>query len=349
MVCAFGIIGNLLNLIVLTRKRFTKSMETMERTAQLCLTALAGSDLIICSMTFPGAVLPQKWLYEERSFGLYFSVYSGGLINAFVLFSTWLTVVMTIERYIVVCHPLHARSIVGIKRTVRAVVIVLVLSIGVNLPRFWMTEIIDVKCDKFSEAPSNTNQTCYITKPSSLEKNVKFIYAYRGVYFVLGFCIPLITLIFCNCNLIRALTRSSQLQRRHSAQVSYRTNRSKDRLTVTLIAIITLFCVLVSPSEIRGFISSMADIRKDYSRYQSIITAGYVTNFALMINFSMNFVLYCAVNYTFRKTMKSMLFSCIYGTEKSNGTRHQNGSVRDRSTNYDHLTMSVSTPIVDDC
>ncbi|GFN75187.1 FMRFamide receptor [Plakobranchus ocellatus] len=76
-------------------------------------------------------------------------------------------------------------------------------------------------------------------------------------------------------------------------------------VTATLVAVVILFLVLVSPSELLKFSISYTGA----SACQERIVL-YVTNFMQVLNFSLNFVLYCAVNKTFRHTLHGLVCCC---------------------------------------
>jgi cholecystokinin A receptor len=59
-ICSFGIVGNLLNLLVLTRKRLQCSMDRMEKSAHVGLVSLAVSDLMFCLFYLLTLVVPTK-------------------------------------------------------------------------------------------------------------------------------------------------------------------------------------------------------------------------------------------------------------------------------------------------
>ena len=65
-VCAFGIVGNLLNLTILTRRKLQKSFRTLEQAANLCLISLAVSDLMFCIFAFPSMFLPKNDIYATK-------------------------------------------------------------------------------------------------------------------------------------------------------------------------------------------------------------------------------------------------------------------------------------------
>ena len=119
IVCFLGIIGNLLNILVLTRRKMQTSLEgTMEKAAYLGLIALTFSDLLYCLCAFPDAFIgPLQTVYPVKTFGLYVSIYGPCLQNLCSKISTWLTVIMAGGRYAAICHPLHARRFVHLKGT----------------------------------------------------------------------------------------------------------------------------------------------------------------------------------------------------------------------------------------
>ena len=53
VVCIFGLTGNFLNLVVLSRKSLTYSMERMEKSAHYGMMGLAVSDMLVCAAILP--------------------------------------------------------------------------------------------------------------------------------------------------------------------------------------------------------------------------------------------------------------------------------------------------------
>jgi len=124
-VCLLGIVGNLLNLLVLTRKSLTYTMERMEKSAHCGLIGLAVSDMLVCVAVLPRSVYgPDSFGDGQFSFRFLYMVYGEAVISTFVLSSTWLTVTMATGRYLAVCHPLHARQFIGKRFAVWSLLIV---------------------------------------------------------------------------------------------------------------------------------------------------------------------------------------------------------------------------------
>jgi len=55
-VCVFGIVGNILNFIILSQKSVTYLMERMEKSAHYGLIALAVSDFFVCLTALPSVI-----------------------------------------------------------------------------------------------------------------------------------------------------------------------------------------------------------------------------------------------------------------------------------------------------
>jgi len=128
-VCVFGIGGNLVNFFVLSQKSLTYLMERMEKSAHYGLIALAVSDLFVCVAALPTVFYGTGrgnggFAHATFDFRLVHKLYGNGVINTFMLSSTWLTVTMALSRYIAICHPLRARQIIGKTFTITSLVAV---------------------------------------------------------------------------------------------------------------------------------------------------------------------------------------------------------------------------------
>lgn len=334
-ICAFGILGNVLNLVVLTRKQLQKSMDRMEKSAHLGLVALAVTDMIFCVVTLPVPFVPNKFLYTDLDSQplVYLEMYNQCLVNIFLLCSTWLTVFMATARYLAICHPLHARSIINLHGTRIGIALILVGSVLLNLPQFWQYALVPKQCAEYC--------TCYSKTGGALVKRPRLDYAYKVVWAVLGTFIPVAVLAFCNCCLIRALRQSLRMQRRYRANAPPRD--SGHHITPTLITIVVLFIVLVVPSEILKFIKLVmlapgASSAANFHMYQA---ATVVTNFMQACNFAVNFVLYCVINVHFRQTIQYVL--CCRWTRWRGGPESRIGS-RMRPGYYTKANQSTTNP-----
>jgi len=92
IVALFGILGNTLNLVVLTRKSLRYTMDHLEKSAHSSLIALAVSDALICVVyTVKSAMHGRLTMFYSRHrslFPLYFDMYHEGLFNVFLWICT---------------------------------------------------------------------------------------------------------------------------------------------------------------------------------------------------------------------------------------------------------------------
>ena len=349
IVALFGILGNALNLIVLTRKSLRYTMDHLEKSAHSSLIALAVSDALICVVyVVKSALRGRLVLYysgDRSLFPLYFDMYHEGLFNVLLISSTWLTVVMAVGRYVAVCKPLHARGFISVRGTRIAIVSVFIGSIVFNMPRFWHYVTMSMSCTdmippslRLPTADPCPSCRYYMKDTGPLYLNATFVTFYGVACSVVAILLPLPVLTVCNVCLVRALRRSRLLQQQYRAMnircrsVRWLTNEpssratedrcsparrqhtavqssSHHRITPTVIGLIILFMLLVGPSEILGLLRQyiIADHSYDHDAYQSAIV---VTNFLLLVNFAVNFVLYCVVNVQFRRTCSALLAFC---------------------------------------
>lgn|SRR6218665_685377 len=136
-IALLGVLGNLVSLVVLCymRKGKLRAVATM-------LQALAVSDTLVLvagfwlrTMRYLGG---QTFVYYHTiTFPVFFStIYVLRLVN------TWLTVLLTFDRYVAVCHPLHAQSLCTTKRTYIQIVSVVVASFAFSVPRYFESKIV---------------------------------------------------------------------------------------------------------------------------------------------------------------------------------------------------------------
>ena len=292
-VCLFGIVGNILNLTILTRRKLRRSLRTVEQAANLCLIALALSDFMFCLFAFPTTFLPSEH-YTEKGFILYYGMYSPAIINVFILTSTWLTVTMATERYFAICHPLNQTLLMTLKRTKLIIVIVYILSVLFNVPVLWRNQVV--------QRVINNSTVVYTLEIIPLGQDKIADTTYRLVWAILGNFLPLILLVGFNICICRKIHQSYQYRKKFHFDPSS-SQDTNVTLTTTLIVIVVMFLILVAPSEIVLHIASM--LHSD--NYRSIEA---IMNFMQSVNFSVNFILYCIISSYFRKTLRHIV--CCY-------------------------------------
>ncbi len=214
----------------------------------------------------------------------------------------WIVVLVSADRYLAICKPLQAPRYSTMSRMRKAAFLAYVLSILYNLPRFWefkTTHTFD---------PS-TNKTVVISVGSLWYNKLYYIIYKTCCYFLFRFFLPLLSLVFFNVCLIRAVKKSykqrSEFQEDQTNQHSKRLNKETNKYTMMLVSIVVVFVVCVTPDNLLrmywGITSFFPDSRH-FSVYQ-VMKLSAVTNFLLAINSCSNFVIYCFMGNRFRKIL----------------------------------------------
>ena len=305
-VCCFGVIGNILNIAILSRKSLQMRMEKLEQCAHSHLIALAFSDLMYCVTVLPRAYMPNFVQSSYISPWLLYEVYNGAVINTFLLSSSWLTVAMAVSRYFAICYPVKARQRLGIKTTRMGIACIFIISVTFNVPRYFTKVIHCMECQE--------GGYLYFAFCGPLCLNPVSEHIYLWIYFLVGIVIPLIVVSYCNIFFIRALRSSKNLQRQHSNHRYHSSSSSTSSnpsitLTLTLSIIVVLYILMVTPAEITQFFKPL--VRKQFREKTDVLVyyslAAAICNNLQVLNFAVNFLLYCLINVHFRRVVTNVL------------------------------------------
>lgn len=188
---ALGILGNVISMIILSRPQMKSSINYL-------LIGLARCDtvLIVTSVLLFG--LPVIYPSTGRLFAYYFHVYPlvapvvypVAMISQTV--SVYLTLTVTLERFVAVCHPLQARSLCTYGRARAYVVVTVAFAVLYNITRFW--EVTVKKC-----MHTGYGQYVYQVYPSELRDDKRYISIYiHWMYLVIMYFIPFGSLAVLN-------------------------------------------------------------------------------------------------------------------------------------------------------
>lgn len=293
LVCVCGVIGNILNIIVLTRKRMKKSLESQENIFSTGLLLLALSDMLFCISAFPRCLVAENQaLFKPGAFGAYYQIVCTGLLTTFSLVSTWLIVIMAVFRYIAICHPLHVRHMLIPHRTYTILVCVLLCAVVGNLPSYWQ-----LKQDSLTLG----EKTFWLIDIGPLNHRTKVGVAFLWTRTVLGVVVPFVALIVFNMCLARSVRDSIKM--RQSCSTASSSNGK--RISITLIGIIIMFLFLIFPSELMDFSTHL--LRIDIPNPEVFLFCRALANLLQVSNFAFNFFLYCVINTFFRRTVIELM------------------------------------------
>ncbi|XP_010577027.1 PREDICTED: probable G-protein coupled receptor 142 [Haliaeetus leucocephalus] len=186
--------------------------------------------------------------------------------------SIWVTVLLTMDRYVALCHPLRYRTVSYPQRTRKIIAAVFGVALATGIPFYWW---LDVWRDA--------------DPPTALDTVLKWVHCVT-IYFL-----PCSIFLATNSIIICKLKR-----RRRSGGGQPRLSKT----TALLLAVTTVFIVLWAPRTIVMICHLyVASVKRDWRMHLALDIA----NMVAMLNTTLNFFLYCFVSQTFRRTVGEVL------------------------------------------
>lgn len=298
-VCVFGIISNLMNIVVLTRR-------SMITPTNCLLTALAISDLLTMvvylpyvmyfhCVTLPAGTYPHPWGWiVYLLFNSYFTITAHTV-------SMWLTVALAMFRYIAVCHHVHAITMCSLSRARLTI-----LSIVVSTPLFCIPNYVLYRPVILDTGSYWFEENAFV---SSFHRT--FNYWLFGVVLKVIPCILLVVLSALLLNAMKtANTRRRSLvgHRSSGGGVSgsdagtERDSREYNRTTCMLVAVVLFFVATEFPQGLLALLSGIDQRVFDHV----YVPLGDIWDVVAIINSAVNFILYCTMSRQFRTTFREV-------------------------------------------
>lgn len=199
VVGVLGILGNIISMVILSRPQMRSSINYL-------LIGLARIDtvLIVTSILLFG--LPGIHPYTGMLFTYFYNVYPRIMPFVYPLAtivqtaSVYLTLTVSLERFVAVCHPFRARSLCTYGRARMYVIGIVLFSALYNMPRFWEGTVR-------GEFHEELNMTIYCARPTELRENPLYISIYvQWCYLVFLYLIPFTSLAVLNAAIYRQVS-----------------------------------------------------------------------------------------------------------------------------------------------
>uniref|UniRef100_T1IKP2 G-protein coupled receptors family 1 profile domain-containing protein n=1 Tax=Strigamia maritima TaxID=126957 RepID=T1IKP2_STRMM len=296
-VCIFGIIANILNIIVLTRKNMTSSINTL-------LTGLALADMLVMIDYLPYAV--NHYILIEHTSKLDYFTYSRMILilvcdHVLVVghtVSIAFTLTLAVWRYIAVNHPLKASQWCNPYRTRLAIVFCYFLPLVVCVPIYI----------SFSVQPRE-GATFYEVGLTQLALRDELLLA-RLMFWLISVVIklvPCVVLCFLSLFLVRGLRRAGEMKSKLVMQRSLNEENEKrvmDKTTRMLLGVLVLFIVTEFPV---GILALMTAVLGDEFYGTCYLYLREVRTILLLVNSGLNFLVYLTMSQRFRETFMGVL------------------------------------------
>ncbi|XP_052819862.1 G-protein coupled receptor dmsr-1-like [Mya arenaria] len=323
IVCVFGVLANVLNIIVLTRKNMISS-------TNIILTGLAVSDGLTMAFYFPFALQmyvihgisasPDRDTEANAKYTLTYAIASVILHSI----SIWLTVTLAVFRYVFIRFPRIGAQYCNIQRAKTAVISVAIVVTIVCIPNSISYEF---KSQSIEPPANSSNMTSHpslwwIDVRNSTHSDVVLQKFNFWVQAVLVKLLPCFLLTIFSVLLVRTMQNAENRRKKMmtknsvadgetqpiggSTSSSKRSRRSQ-RTTRMLLTVVILFLVTETP---QGIMNLLSGLIQDF--FHHIYTPlGDLLDILALINNGINFVLYCTMSKQFRDTFISIFCQCF--------------------------------------
>ncbi|XP_013400421.1 FMRFamide receptor [Lingula anatina] len=293
IVCAVGIVGNILILFILPRRCM--------RSSNTCyLIGIAAADLVLLVVQVPHLIGGIASVKEDRgfiTFNSYYQLARYGISNMCITCTGWLTIAVAVERFIVIKRPLNVGQICTVPRARWITAGIFLVSSALYITNF------------FEFTPNSAAPNGPLMLMTTLGKDDTYNqYIFYMDTLVAAF-IPFILLFIFNALLIYHLMRHRHVRRSLSWQYKVQmAKRKKDKdtqhVTLVVIAIIAMF--LLSRS-LAIYLNILCLV---YGRTYAFDTGPqhhlnmglkYISNLLVNTNASVNFMLYSIISSKFQR------------------------------------------------
>ncbi|XP_062599035.1 FMRFamide receptor-like [Saccostrea cucullata] len=282
-ICIPGLLGNVLTLVVLSQTNMLSSTNAF-------LSALAVSDMVsLINDIIYFSVMVLSKSSPEVAYHIYVHVYPFAhfVFNIANSVSSWLTVSVAIERFLLVCFPAKSRTMCTRSRAIAGTVVINAVMLSVSLPYAFRYKAVPV-------FDNTRNVTMLELNLTNLWKDEQFSVYYSWCINFLRCNIPLVILIILNACIIKALLK---LRAKNRSRYIHR-----QRVTFMLIIIIMKFLLCTTPDAILSTFYGYGYTEDNY-RVRGIRE---FTDMLLALNAGTNFVVYCVLSVTFRMNCRKL-------------------------------------------
>lgn len=316
-----GILGNLINIAVLTQKSMRHS------STNIYLSVLALFDILYLLFAFTMSLKHYDSIVNTNAYIRYNKPIGKPLVDTFSNTTVWLTLTFTIERYIGVCHPMKGKKWCTAKRAQIVTLIVCIASAVITFPEFFEYHVVREVIGDFANGTTETSllvvtrssRTALFPERTSFGKLPSYQWGYVHMNQALFTFLPLVVLIVFNVLLVRAVVDAAHRRKFLTGLVVLRNtkqekqNKEQQKITIMLISVVIVFLICQMPQAIMNlFITYLKVAQTSDARTMLVITIlNNVFNLLVLLNSALNFILYSCFSTKYRQTCKTLFCECL--------------------------------------
>lgn len=285
---AGGLLGNALAMVVLSRPQMRSSINCLLVGLAACDTALILTSVLLFGLS---AVYPYTghWRYYYFHVCPHITPFAYPLASIAQTMSVYLTLIVTVERWVAVCHPFRAKALCTSSRARWYVLGTALFALLYNVPKFFEATVYRV------EAEDGTD-TIYCVKASSFRTDTYVVVYIHWMYLIVMYFVPFSALAVLNACIVRQVRRA-QAER---ARLSRGQRRELSLATMLLVVVLVFFLCNLLPLVTNAFEVFMGD------EFENLDPLVKTTNLLVTINSSVNFVIYVIFGEKFKRVFLKM-------------------------------------------
>ena len=317
VLCLFGMVGNVLAFVTFSTKSVRKS------TTSVYLRALAIADVFVLLTALFRYKSYKIFLTEENEldsvffFDAYAEVYIEPLHWISLGSSSFITIALSLERYMAVKFPLFTKRSCSIPVVLTCITMIVITVISITSPNFASYEVVQIDF---------IGITAHVASLTKFGFESLFPCSFHNyIVPILWYIIPATFLTILNILLSVHVQKSTRI--RVGLPGISNPNRN---LTVLIILIVSVYMVCNFPKCIFMFYTLVTQMSNNQAcvEYTSKINAPdsktfliiqVITELLNVLNSCMNFVVYCLVGTRFRRELKKLL-SCRFCKQRQSWT-----------------------------
>ncbi|CAK1547972.1 unnamed protein product [Leptosia nina] len=281
---AGGLLGNALAVLVLSRPQMRSSVNCLLVGLAACDTLLILTSMLLFGLTalYPYTGALRYYYYHVCP---HITPYAYPLANVAQTMSVYLTLIVTIERWVAVCHPFRAKALCTSSRARWYVVGTAVFALIYNAPKFFEAELVAV-------GDPQAGEVIYCVQANMNFRTETYVAVYiHWMYLVVMYIVPFTALAVLNACIVRQVRRAQ----RERARLS-RVQRRELSLASMLVAVVLVFflCNLL-PLLTNAFEVFLGDA------FDNLDPLVKTSNLLVTINSSVNFVIYVIFGEKFKR------------------------------------------------
>ncbi|XP_050663675.1 FMRFamide receptor-like [Leptidea sinapis] len=307
---AAGLLGNALAVLVLSRPQMRSSINCLLVGLAACDTLLILTSLLLFGLT---AVYPYTGHLRYYYYHIcpHITPYVYPLANAAQTMSVYLTLIVTVERWVAVCHPFRAKSLCTSSRARWYVLGTALFALVYNAPKLFEAEVVA------EGAPGGEVVYCVQADMSFRTDTYVAIYIH-WMYLLVMYIVPFSALAALNACIVRQVRRA-QAERARLSRVQ---RRELGLATMLLVVVLVFFICNLLPLVTNAFEVFLGD---EFDHLDPLVKT---SNLMVTINSSVNFLIYVIFGEKFKRVFLKMFCA---GRVRRGWTRGSPDQTRDDS------------------